>query len=72
MSVPGRPFLVRGHSTDTTVPPLEEPFSQFGPALDRAQQLASSLGYRSADVTDLNGTLYVQFNLLWSIPRELR
>ena len=69
---PPRPFLVRAYATDSTVPPLEEPFSRFGPALDRATQLASALAYRSADITDLNGHLYVQLNMLWSIPRELR
>jgi hypothetical protein len=67
-----RPFLVRAHATDATVPPLEEPFSRFGPALDRATQLASALAYRSAEIIDLNNTMYVQLSMLWAIPRELR
>jgi hypothetical protein len=66
------PFIVAGYSTDATVPPLEEPFSRLGPALDRATQIASAEGYRSAVVMDRYNMVYAQLNMLWSVPRELR
>lgn len=66
------PFLVRGYPTDVTLPPHDEPFSRFGPALDRAIQMASAVGLRSAVVMDQNNMVYAQLNTLWSVPRELR
>lgn len=66
------PFIVAGYPTDATLPPIEEPFSRFGPALDRATQIASSIGYRTAVVMDQNNMVYAQLNMLWAVPRELR
>jgi mRNA-degrading endonuclease toxin of MazEF toxin-antitoxin module len=71
-ATPVAPFIVRGYPTDVTLPPHEEPFSRFGPALDRAIQMASSVGLRSAVVTDANNMVYAQLNQLWAVPRELR
>lgn len=72
MSQPRGPFIVTGYPRDVTLPPAEEPFSRFGPALDRATQLASAVGYRSATVTDRQNMVYAQLSMLWAIPREIR
>jgi hypothetical protein len=71
-AAPAAPFIVRGYPTDVTLQPHEEPFSRFGPALDRAIQMASSVGLRNAVVMDQNNMVYAQLNMLWSVPRELR
>lgn len=73
MTAPIRgPFIVRAIRTDATLPPEEEPFSRYGPARDRAEQIASALSYRTAMVVDRNGAVYVQFFALWAIPRDVR
>jgi len=69
---PAAPFTVRGYPTDATLPPHEEQFSRLGPALDRAIQMASSVGIRSAVVLDQNNMVYAQLNQLWAVSRELR
>jgi hypothetical protein len=69
---PSGPFHVRGFPTDQSQPYDEESFARFGPALERAQNMASAMKYRTTLVIDLNSTVYAQFNMLWIIPRELR
>jgi hypothetical protein len=71
-AAPPPPFIVAGYHTDATLPPTDEPFTEFGPALDRALIIGSTPGYRSAVVMDQHNMVYVQINMLWSIPRGLR
>ena len=66
------PFIVRAYPTDQTLPADEERWGRFGPALERAQNMASAMKYRQTQVIDLHSTLYAQFNMLWVIPREIR
>ena len=74
MSTPGQPspFYVRAYNVNQAEPYYEEPHATFGQALDRAMHLASALTWRSVVVMDLNNMMFVQLNMLWSIPRELR
>jgi len=69
---PSGPFYVRAYPIDQSQPYDEEPFERFGPALERAQNMASAMKYRSTQVIDLNATCYAQYNMLWILPRELR
>jgi hypothetical protein len=65
-------FIVRAQPTDQTLPPAEERYSRFGEALDRALEMGSALQFRSVMLTDAQGVAYATFNMLWTIPRELR
>lgn len=70
--VPEGWFIVRAFPTDQTLPPVEERFSRFGAALDRALEMASATNIRSVMLSDLNGVAYATFNMLWTVPREMR
>lgn len=65
-------FIVRANPVDQTMPPTEERFSRFGEAFDRAVEMGSALQFRSVMLSDMNGIAYATFNMLWTVPREMR
>jgi hypothetical protein len=62
------PFILRAWPVNAALLEQETPFSHLGDAINRARELASDERYRSAEVLDLNGMRFAQFNLLWTVP----
>lgn len=67
-----QPFIVRTWSVDSAEPPVDRPRDRLKLAIEEAALLAGRREIRSAMVTDLHSTVFAQFNMLWSVPEELR
>lgn len=68
-----RPFTVTAWLTDASKAQRRpEKYEKFTDAANHAWDLAEQQHIKSVAVTDLNGTLYAQFNMVWAIPEEFR
>lgn len=59
--------MIRAWSTQSNEPPVDTPAASFDEALGRAYEMAMDKRWRSVIVSDLQMTVWAQFNMLWSL-----